>query len=74
MRFNWLSEYVASISSSIASTSPWRQLQQQVQQLVPNPQAIYCRIRSSSAEALEHVLNIWPMNPFPRSLQFEGKV
>jgi len=56
MRFNWLSEYVASISSSIASTSPWRQLQQQVQQLVPNPQAIYCRIRSSSAEALEHVL------------------
>ncbi|XP_017060732.1 N-acetylglucosaminyl-phosphatidylinositol de-N-acetylase [Drosophila ficusphila] len=52
MRFNWLSEYVA----SIISTSPWRQLQQQVQQLVPNPQAIYCRIRSSSAEALEHVL------------------
>ncbi|KAI8044255.1 N-acetylglucosaminyl-phosphatidylinositol de-N-acetylase [Drosophila gunungcola] len=59
MRFNWLSEYVASTLSSIASTSPWRQLQQQVlqvQQLVPNPQAIYCRIRSSSAEALEHVL------------------
>ncbi|XP_016996347.2 N-acetylglucosaminyl-phosphatidylinositol de-N-acetylase [Drosophila takahashii] len=52
MRFNWLSEYVASISS----ISPWRQLQQQVQQLVPNPQAIYCRLRSSSAEALEHVL------------------
>ncbi|XP_017020479.1 N-acetylglucosaminyl-phosphatidylinositol de-N-acetylase [Drosophila kikkawai] len=57
MRFNWLSEYVASISSSIdRESSPWRQLQQQVQQLTFTPQAIYCRIKSTSAEALEHVV------------------
>ncbi|BFF89386.1 N-acetylglucosaminyl-phosphatidylinositol de-N-acetylase [Drosophila madeirensis] len=57
MRFNWLSEYLAEIRSNIDSSinhesSPWRQLQ--LQQLTP--QAIYCRIKSTSAEALEHIV------------------
>ncbi|EDV41755.1 uncharacterized protein Dana_GF17341 [Drosophila ananassae] len=52
MRFNWLSEYVASIVSTESATSSWRQLQEQLL----DPQAIYCRIKSTSAEALEHIV------------------
>ncbi|KAH8369257.1 hypothetical protein KR009_005983 [Drosophila setifemur] len=52
MRFNWLSEYVASIVSTDSTTTAWRQLQEQLL----NPQAIYCRIKSTSAEALEHIV------------------
>ncbi|KAH8278394.1 hypothetical protein KR018_001552 [Drosophila ironensis] len=57
MRFKWLSEYVASIVST-DSTASWRQhLQERLQELqLPDPQALYCHIKSTSAEALEHIL------------------
>ncbi|XP_030373836.1 N-acetylglucosaminyl-phosphatidylinositol de-N-acetylase isoform X2 [Scaptodrosophila lebanonensis] len=64
MRFNWLSEYLAQINTSAiyeATTQRWTQLRHNAEELLQlqqqlSPQAIYCRIKSTSAEALEHIL------------------
>ncbi|XP_068156062.1 N-acetylglucosaminyl-phosphatidylinositol de-N-acetylase [Drosophila tropicalis] len=53
MRFNWLSEYLAKLDTRVIQD--WRhQLAEQLQKATP--QAIYCRIKTTSAEALEHIL------------------
>ncbi|EDV94882.1 N-acetylglucosaminyl-phosphatidylinositol de-N-acetylase [Drosophila grimshawi] len=56
MKFNWLSEYLAETLNVTAIydavTRPFAELR--LENL--SPQAIYCRIRSTSAEALEHIV------------------
>ncbi|KAH8420721.1 hypothetical protein KR222_003121 [Zaprionus bogoriensis] len=55
MKFDWLREFLANIVNASAITEPLvRPLSDLRQQLTPS--AIYCRIRSTSAEALEHIL------------------
>ncbi|KAL7730080.1 hypothetical protein ACLKA6_009361 [Drosophila palustris] len=55
MKFNWLSEFLANIVNASAITEAvTRPLIGLHQQLTPS--SIYCRIKSTSAEALEHIL------------------
>lgn len=55
MKFDWLSNFVANIVNASAITDtlirPLNDLHKQL-----TPQSIYCRIRSTSAEALDHIL------------------
>ncbi|XP_034115196.1 N-acetylglucosaminyl-phosphatidylinositol de-N-acetylase [Drosophila albomicans] len=55
MKLNWLSEFLANIVNASAITEavtrPFIGLRQQL-----TPSSIYCLIKSSSAEALEHIL------------------
>lgn len=55
MKFDWLSNFVTNILNASAITDtvirPLNDLRQQL-----TPQTIYCRIRSTSAEALDHIL------------------
>ncbi|XP_030562265.1 N-acetylglucosaminyl-phosphatidylinositol de-N-acetylase [Drosophila novamexicana] len=56
MKFSWLSEYLANLINASALheavTRPFTELRLELL----SPQAIYCRIKSTSAEALEHLL------------------
>lgn len=56
MKLNWLREYLANIinASRIYETVTLPFAEVRLEQLTP--QAIYCRIKSTSAEALEHIL------------------
>ncbi|ALC47316.1 CG4433 [Drosophila busckii] len=55
MRFNWLSDYLATIvNTSAFFEASTRHLAGLHQQLAPRN--IYCNIKSTSAEALEHIL------------------
>lgn len=56
MKFDWLSNFVANIvnASAIITDTVIRPLNDLHKQLTP--QSIYCRIRSTSAEALDHIL------------------
>lgn len=55
MKFDWLSDFLANIVNASAITDtvirPLNDLRKQL-----TPQSIYCRIRSTSAEALDHIL------------------
>lgn len=56
MKLNWLSEYLANIINVSRIYDAIARPFAEVRLELLTPQAIYCRIKSTSAEALEHIL------------------